>query len=346
MRRTIGGTLVSQILSMSRWGGPLSAFYELTQGVQAEQRPEMGRGKVLEESVLRMWCDRDGYAYKTGGRIEAEAMPHAHATLDALAWKTGPDVGGPHVVPDVKTVNRESMGEDWGEDGSDKIPTEYQCQLLWYVGVCRAAGMNVADEALLPALCGPEVELQWAARMVLKTGQPLALADLEGTGLEFRVYRVAWNETLFQEMDARVRRFLADHVEPGVPPAPGEGDLRERDMRAVSRGVRAESGRVLRFDDLDHRGREAVQSLAWANQQRKAWASEEEQRATRVKLLMGTAEEIVGVPGDVRVSWKDRADGTRVFQVREKDEEPRTAGGRRVAEQRREVPDRHPRDRG
>lgn len=241
-------------------------------------------------------------------------MQHAHATLDAVLWRDAVAV-----VVDAKTVNRESMGEDWGEDGSDKIPAEYLCQLLWYIGVCKAAGMLVADEALLPTLCGPEVEMQWAARMVLKTGQPLTLEDLDGTGLELRVYRVAWDEALFQEMDARARRFLAEHVEPGVPPAPGDGDLRERDMRAVSRGVRAEPGRMLQYERLPAGERGDVDRLVATTRNRKECERAEAQQATRVKLIMGTAEEIVGLPSGVRVTWKDVSapSATRRFEVRE-----------------------------
>ncbi len=322
MSVTVGGTLASRILGLSRYGGPLSAYFEMTADIQAERKPEMSRGVVLEESVLAMFCERMGGAVVNGSAVRPMAMPHAHATLDAR-WVpdggTRADSGVPWTILDAKTANTESMGGDWGLDSSDQVPAEYQAQLQWYHGVCRAAGMHVADEALLPTLCGPEAELQWAARLVQKTGGPLTLADLEGTGLELRVYRVEWDPEAFRLLDERVRRFLREHVEPRVPPEPGPGDLLERDLRAVAKGLKAEPGRALDFDRLPPVEQALVLELLDANRQRKAWAEKEEQASARVRLLMATAEEVRGLPGGARVTWKDVSGdrGTRRFEVRE-----------------------------
>lgn len=325
MRPTVGGTMVSQILGLNRWGGPLAAYHALTGTPDATPRNEaMGRGLALEESVLALWAHRvgggwarsNGWAQVVDGRVVAPSLPHAHASLDALGrigWE------GAYSIMDAKTASIHEMGEDWGLDGSDKVPAEYHLQLLWYMGVCRAAGMNVADEALLPTLCGPEVELQWAARLVTKVGRPLALEDLEGTGLELRVYRVEWDAALFEDVNARVVRFLREHVEPRVPPVPWPGDLlTERDMRAVS-ATRAEAGRVLDFERMSPAEQALVLELLEANRQRKAWEKAEEQAEARVKLAMGTAEEVRGLPGGARVAWKGMSapGSTRRFQVHE-----------------------------
>lgn len=311
--RTVGGTLAARICGLSKYGGPLSAYFEMAADVQTEHKPVMTRGKVLEQSVLEMYqvAHAEQRPVLRWDRVVAD---HAHATLDAVEL-LGPGKGAR--ILDAKTANTESMGDDWGPNGSDQVPAEYQAQLLWYMGVCRAAGMNVADEALLPTLCGPEAEFQWAARLVLKTGKPLALADLEGTGLELRVYRVEWDPEAFRLMDERVRRFLRGHVEQRVPPEPGPGDLLERDLRAVARGLRAEPGRVLDFDHLPPAEQALYLELLDANRQRKAWADKEEQAAARVRLAMATAAEVRGLPSGVRVLWQDRKDGTRVFQVKE-----------------------------
>lgn len=247
-------------------------------------------------------------------QVRPSSMEYAHATLDEVWWT--PD-GTTAVIPDAKTANVYEMGDDWGPDGSDQVPSEYHLQLLWYHGVARAAGMRVADEALLPTLCGPEAELQWAARLVQATGRPLRLAELEGTGLELRVYRVEWDPEAFRLMDERVRRFLREHVEPRVPPEPGPGDLLERDLRAVAKGLRADPGRVLDLERLPPAEQALVLELLDANRQRKAWAEKEEQAAARVRLLMATAEEVRGLPGGARVSWKELSSGQRRFELRE-----------------------------
>jgi hypothetical protein len=319
-QRSVGGTLAAQIVGCSRYGGPLSAYFQLTADVRAERKPEMTRGVVLEASVLAMMTQRLGGTICPSRTVTSATMPHAHATLDALWVPDGgerADNGVPWTIPDAKTANTEGMGDDWGPDGSDQVPQEYQVQLQWYLGVCRAAGMRVADEALLPTLVGPEVELQWSARLVQAAGRPLRLADMEGTGLELRVYRVEWDPEAFRLMDEQVRRFLRKHVEPRVPPEPGPGDLLERDLRAVARGLKAEPGRVLDFDRLQPHEQAQVLELLDANRQRKAWADKEEQAAARVRLLMATAEEVRGLPGGARVSWKESQSGMRRFEVRE-----------------------------
>lgn len=322
--RTIGGTMVSRILGLSKWGGPLSAYFELTGEPDTTPRnTAMSRGVALEESVLALWMEASGRnpdgLVRPQEPIRPRSLPHAHATLDA--YHVTLDISHDHVlaIHDAKTASREEMGDEWGLDGTDRIPVEYQLQLLWYMGVCRAAGMSVADEALLPTLAGPEAELQWAARMVTKVGRPLALADLEGTGLELRVYRVAWDAALFEEVNARVVRFLREHVDPRRPPEPTEADLMERDVRAVARGLRAEPGRALDFERLPGPEQALVLDLLEANRQRKAWEKQEEQAEARVKLAMGTAEEVRGLPGGARVAWKASSaqGGTRRFQVHE-----------------------------
>lgn len=309
--------MVSRIVGLSRWGGPISAYLELTGAQDAEPRNSaMSRGLALEDSVLAMGRERHlpgGWTLKPP-QVRSDVLPHAHASVDEFWWT---DDGRTATVVDAKTLSLHDMGEDWGPDGSDRLPSEYMLQGLWYLGTCRAAGMNVANEALFPTLVGPEAEFQWAARLVTKTGRPLALADIEGTGLELRTYRVAWDADLFEEVNRKVVTFLREHVEPRRPPEPGPGELLQRDVRAVAKSLRAEAGRVLEFDQLQPDEQALVLELLDANRQRKAWDRTEEQAAARVRLLMGTAEEVRGLPGGARVAWKESQAGVRRFEVRE-----------------------------
>lgn len=304
--RTVGGTLVGQILGVSPWGGPLSAYYALSEGHEPQRNSEMDRGNVLEDSVLSLLAQREGLRVFAGERLTHE---HRHATLDGIA--STPDG---RCVVEAKTAN-DYDGTEWGPDGSDEVPPQYHLQALWYMGVSRAVHMRNADHALLPVLQGPEAELRWAARMVERTAQPLRLADLDGTGLEFRVHRIPWDEEMFQAMDAKVRTFLAEHVEPRHPPMPGPGDLlTERDMDAVRR--RKATGEVLHFERLGTVEQALLLELAEASTQERAWGRTLAQVRARVQLLMGGAEEVRGVPGLKSLTWKDTAQGRR-FIVRE-----------------------------
>lgn len=313
---TVGGTLVSRIVGCSPYGGPLSAYFELTEDVQAPRTPAMGRGNALESSVLALYAEREGCDVDTRiGRVVAESLHHAHATLDATARPRAAGGGAPWHILDAKTANAYQMSA-WGEDGSDRVPDEYALQLQWYGGVARAAGLNVTDEMNIPVLSGPEAELQWAARLVQRTGKPLCLADLEGTSLDFRVCRVEWDAALFAALNERVCRFLADHVAPRIPPMPGPGDLvLDRDAHAVAKGLRA-SGLTLDYATLDESGQKAFGRLLEAAKQRRAWEAEEDAARVGVQLLMGGCEEVAALPDGARVTWKGSQTGVRRFSVK------------------------------
>lgn len=315
--KTVGGSMVARICGVSKWGGPLSAYFEMTADAEAPRSSAMGRGKALEASVLALWAEREGVFLLPGEfKVRPEAMPYAHATLDALGLLALED--GPLQVVEAKTLALEHAGSDWGEDGSDRVAAEYHLQALWYLGVCRSAGLDVVPEVTMPVLVGPETELAWAARLVERSGRPLTHADMEGTGLSLRVYRVPWDEALFRAVDARVRSFLAEHVEKGVPPAPSEGDvLMDRDTHAVGRGFKAERGAALEYERLSPVEQALVGELLEAVRQRRAWEEQEEQMKARVQLLLGRAEELRGCPGGARVTWKSNKNGARTFTVKE-----------------------------
>src|ERR1041384_8727085 len=96
--RTVGGTMVSRILGLSKWGGSLSAYVELTGEPDTTPRnTAMSRGVALEESVLRLCMEHVGFAFDAlvipRACVRAQTLPHAHATIDA--WILGEqDHGG------------------------------------------------------------------------------------------------------------------------------------------------------------------------------------------------------------------------------------------------------------
>lgn len=319
--RTVGGTLVSRILGLSKWGGPLSAYYELTQGTVAQSDPSMTRGKILEPSVLKLWEQRSKQVSmrRVGDPITAPSVPYAHASVDA--WGTSAELGflvdSERIILEAKTLALEQAGSEWGPDGSDRLQADYQIQTLWYHGICRAAGMRIAEEALVPVLVGPESELQLLARLAYRQERPLDLDDLEGTKTELRVYRVLWNPTVFDMLTTRVKWFLRKYVESSTPPEPGERDLPARDLNAIAKGTPAEPDTALDFETLPKSARAAVLDLLEANRQRKDWKEKEDQEIARVQLHMGKADEIRGLPGGARVTWKMIKGGSRRFEVRE-----------------------------
>lgn len=315
---TVGGSMVARICrdrherSLSPWGGRLSAYYELVDKVGLPDSPTLSRGRALEPWGLKAWAAREGieHIYEPGA-IKAPGLPYAHATLDA--WAIQPGVG--EGVVEVKTLAREHMGDEWGEDGSDRVLPAYHLQALWYMGVALAGGLPQAARAAMPVLVGHSRDLEVAAH--LARTERLMLEDFEPLGLELRVYHVAWDYDLFRAVDAQVRRFLVDHVVPRVPPEPDAADvLLSRDMDAVARGQPKPGPDAvpLDYERLGPVQQALVREWLEAYRGMTGWGAMEEQHRARLQLMLGGAPGLVGLPGGGRIDWKCTKSGTRPWK--------------------------------
>jgi hypothetical protein len=91
----------------------------------------MARGNYLEGGVLAWWQDRHPDHFQVEPQFYAtrDDLPWAAATLDALAWN---NAEGYPVAVEVKTTSRM---DEWGDPGTDAIPTHYLVQTYWQMAM-------------------------------------------------------------------------------------------------------------------------------------------------------------------------------------------------------------------
>lgn len=174
-RRTgIGGSDVAPLMGLSPWTTPYELWLDkLGRLPQKEETPAMRMGTLLEPLILGMYVQETGiHATKPAEIIRSTQHPFALANLDGLASDR---------VVEIKSARDD---RDWGEPGTDEIPTYYAAQVMHYMGV---TGLPRADVAVLIG------------------------------GSDFRVYTVARDDDLIQAI-FRVEQDFWRHVTECSPP--------------------------------------------------------------------------------------------------------------------------------
>lgn len=179
----IGGSDLARILGMSRFGGAMDVWLEKRRlsAPLIESEP-MRWGKLLEEPIARE------YAVKTGRKVRRvnETLRHKkHPFLFAHIDRMSSLKGTPTRVLECKSASA-FMVSDFGEPGTDQVPSDYLLQVQHYLGV---TGYETADLA------------------VLIGGQKHSVYEIPR---DDELLRVAWDEAI---------RFWTEHVETGIPPA-------------------------------------------------------------------------------------------------------------------------------
>lgn len=130
----IGGSDAAAVCGISPWGSPLSVYAEKVGVVQAEERPELRWGTLLEP-LIRQEFPRE-YEEQEGASATTQEYPHLLqsvrypwmiADLDGLVEIQGEGRGG----LEIKTANI-LQGRYWQEG---ELPDHYYAQVQHYMGV-------------------------------------------------------------------------------------------------------------------------------------------------------------------------------------------------------------------
>jgi putative phage-type endonuclease len=189
-RRTyIGGSDAAAALGMSKWKDRLTLYQEKV-GLVAEE--DLGGidavywGTVLENIVAQEYMRRTGLVVRRVPKLLRHPKhPFMGAHLDRIILNSA---GG----LEVKTSGRD--GEEWGEEGTDEVPTQYFIQVQHYMAVSAREFFNIA---------------------------------LLAGGQRFRVYHVRRDEKFIEDMTAIEVEFW-EHVEKREPPEPQSSDEANR----------------------------------------------------------------------------------------------------------------------
>lgn len=133
--KTIGASDSPAIMGVSPWGNPLSVYHQKTQGLIPKSNKAMEMGKVLEDTVAKMYeIDTKHKLTGDGEQIHVSPFwPWMHATPDR--WR---DDG---LLVEIKTTG---SADDWGAEQTDEIPVVYKVQCQHQMAVLNCERMDVA----------------------------------------------------------------------------------------------------------------------------------------------------------------------------------------------------------
>lgn len=191
-RRFLGGSDISGILGLSPWATPLSVYEKkIAVGDEPEdpkKKKLFQRGHRWEEVALEMLMATLEEKYDTRPILVQRNQRYFDTHHDFMCAEIDAEIKfqGEPVNVEIKTVHPFAAHE-WGEQGSEEIPTHYAAQCLWGQGITNR------DRTIVGALFGAD------------------------TMLDFTVERD--DETL-KAMRERAIEFWHKHVLERVPPEP------------------------------------------------------------------------------------------------------------------------------
>lgn len=178
----ITGSEIASVAGLNPWGSPFDVYCSKKM-LRDDTSFHTDRGNFLEPAIIRWYEHRSGRAVvPTGTRIHP-----SHKIV--IATPDGESLGadGSRAL-EVKAPGWR-MAHQFGDDGTDKIPSYYVPQVLWE---CAVIGVPSADFAAL----------------------------VDG---DLRVYNIAFNAKLFDALREIAERFYRDHILADIPPPPDGG---------------------------------------------------------------------------------------------------------------------------
>lgn len=271
-RGFIGGSDIAAVLGLSPWRtalelwrdktsehAPAPASHTAARPLKRGLRWEAVVGEMLVEELERQGHQVEMVA--TNRRYVDKALAHFACEID---FEVRLDGEQEITNVELKTVHPFKASE-WGESGTDTAPVHYVAQAMWGLGITGRS------RCLIAALFGAD---------------------------EVKVFPVERDEATIAAMRERAARFWADHVLPGVAPAP----VRLSDLD-ILHPKESEAGALLADAELTAK----VLRLRAIDRDIKARTAEAELVEFEVKRAMGECSEVVVGGETVAITWKERA---------------------------------------
>lgn len=199
-RKGIGGSDISALLGLNPWKSSFGLYLDKTgrleENLTPEQEERMKWGTILEDVIAKDYAEQQGVKIQ---RINQQMTHPKHdcivANVDrvvlddgARARFDGERVKGANKVLEVKTANAFAMNsDDWGDEGSEVVPTNYWLQVMWYMGITQ---LPVADIAVLFG------------------------------GQRQKVFTVGFDKTVFDDLVSQAVDWWQKHIVADMPPEP------------------------------------------------------------------------------------------------------------------------------
>lgn len=147
-RSRIGGSEIAQVLGASPWGDAYSLWCHKTG--QADDSPSsalMEAGHYIEQAAASWYMDHripDGLAVRNAGTWVHQDRAWQLANPDRLIVPNVRSDQNPAGVLEIKYAP--NSADRFGDDGTDVVPTNYWCQVQWYMATF---GVPWADMVVL-----------------------------------------------------------------------------------------------------------------------------------------------------------------------------------------------------
>ena len=150
----IGGSDIAAIIGVSPYATAYDIYQSKTQPVNEDTNEFAYWGTVLEDIVAREFSKRSGLKIQNVNFLMRHPE-HRWAIANIDRAIINRDVSGnvrfkdgkltTDQIVEIKTAS-EYVGKNWGNEDSDEVPDQYQCQAQWYMGV---TGVDVCHMAVL-----------------------------------------------------------------------------------------------------------------------------------------------------------------------------------------------------
>lgn len=188
-RSGIGASDAAGVLGLSPWSTPLQVYLEkIGEAEPIEETEAMHFGNVLESIVA------DEFVRRTGKKVRKTNKTWRLKDQDYVLGHPDRLLAGKFMGLECKTTSAFYDKDEWGDEGSDKVPIHYFLQCQHYMLLTGFAGWYLA------VLIG---------------------------GNKFCWYEIPRDEAILDTMRTRYEHFWTNHVLARIPPAPtNKVDLR------------------------------------------------------------------------------------------------------------------------
>jgi putative phage-type endonuclease len=248
----IGGSEIAAVAGLNPWESPLDIWLRKTG--RADPKVEtfhMTRGKHLGPGLVRWFSERTQMPVSFYGDNELTIPSQKYRLVCATPDALVADDGVLETkMPSWRTAHH------WGEDGTDQVPDYYIPQGIWEMAATERTSC-------------------WFA------------APIED---DLCVYRIGWDQEIFEHLNAAAERFWRDHVEKDVAP-PVDGSSAAADW--LARRFPTHRAPLIESD---------AQLDAWARELRSVKKLQRDLEATET-LLQNRIKERLGESEGVKGSW-------------------------------------------
>lgn len=267
-KKGLGGSEIAAIVGANKYMSPMDVWRaKCDPSYSVAVTPPMERGIYLEDGIAKWYASRTGATLSETGTLTHPSISLVMATPDRIAKL-------PDATVDVSIKSPGPFVQDeWGEPGTDEVPSSYLLQVQW--------------ELLI-------LEAKWDIR------RAHVVAPI---GNDLHIYNVLADHELQSHLIEEGQKFWRDYVQTGTPP-PLDGS--ESSSNYIKAKFPRNTGPVMVGDEETHF---LMQRLFEVRADAAKTELEQELITQRLKDICGFHEGMTGKGW--KLSWKNTKGSTK-----------------------------------